>query len=48
MNINRLIDLNKLKFDKFYKAEDNHQNYYQENFINYSHSIVAGGFDEMS
>ena len=24
-----------LKFDKFYKAEDNHQNYYQENFINY-------------
>ena len=22
-------------FDKFYKAEDNHQNYYQTNFINY-------------
>ena len=23
------------KFDKFYKAEDHHQNYYKENFINY-------------
>mgnify|MGYP002880675853 CR=1 FL=1 len=23
------------KFDKFYKAEDYHQNYYKENFINY-------------
>ena len=23
------------KFDKFYKAEDNHQNYYQEYFVNY-------------
>ena len=23
------------KFDKFYKAEENHQNYYQEYFINY-------------
>ena len=23
------------EFDKFYKAEDNHQNYYQENFVNY-------------
>ena len=22
-------------FDKFYKAEDYHQNYYQTNFINY-------------
>ena len=23
------------KFDEFYKAEENHQNYYQEYFINY-------------
>ena len=23
------------KFDKFYKAEDYHQNYYQKNFLNY-------------
>ena len=23
------------KFEKFYPAEDYHQNYYQENFINY-------------
>tara|TARA_B110000008_G_C16772373_1_gene485151 strand:+ start:349 stop:819 length:471 start_codon:yes stop_codon:yes gene_type:complete len=23
------------KFDKFYKAEDHHQDYYKENFINY-------------
>jgi methionine-S-sulfoxide reductase len=23
------------KFDKFYKAEDNHQDYYKNNFINY-------------
>ena len=23
------------KFDKFYRAEENHQNYYVENFINY-------------
>ena len=23
------------KFDKFYEAEPHHQNYYQENFINY-------------
>ena len=23
------------EFDKFYKAEDYHQNYYQTNFINY-------------
>tara|TARA_Y100000389_G_scaffold148936_1_gene148130 strand:+ start:115 stop:654 length:540 start_codon:yes stop_codon:yes gene_type:complete len=23
------------KFDKFYEAEDRHQNYYKENFINY-------------
>ena len=23
------------KFDKFYKAEDSHQNYYQEYFVNY-------------
>ena len=23
------------KFDKFYKAENHHQNYYKENFINY-------------
>ena len=23
------------KYDKFYKGEDSHQNYYQENFVNY-------------
>jgi peptide-methionine (S)-S-oxide reductase len=23
------------KFDKFYKAEDKHQNYYEEKFLNY-------------
>ena len=23
------------KFEKFYKAEDKHQNYYQEYFLNY-------------
>ena len=23
------------KFDKFYKAEDGHQNYYEEKFLNY-------------
>ena len=34
------------KFDKFYKAEDKHQNYYEEKFLNYLSYKKACGREE--
>ena len=34
------------KFDKFYKAEEKHQNYYEENFLNYLSYKKACGREE--
>ena len=34
-NFNKKIVTYVRKFDKFYKAEDKHQNYYEEKFLNY-------------
>ena len=34
------------KFDKFYKAEDNHQNYYEVKFLNYLRYKKACGREE--
>ena len=35
------------KFDKFYKAEDKHQNYYEEKFLNYLSYKKACGREEI-
>ena len=35
-----------IKFDKFYKAEDMHQNYYEEKFLNYLRYKKACGREE--